>query len=186
MKKLLLGITVLAVLSMLGTTVLAGSSAPKSLCYQWDSYLPLAMMTLKSLGTIKTADGPIKHYAIHGTQLYSGYYIPSAITGTATFTNGILSFNHTTLVRTDGSPGSSPTDSYWQMTAEGTFDTATGTGHVTSALIDIPTSAGTVAVNTFYNVAISAVACQDYSISTSSNNIASSISGMMKMNSIPE
>ena len=37
MKKLLLGITVLAVLSMLGTTVLAGSSAPKSLCYERDT-----------------------------------------------------------------------------------------------------------------------------------------------------
>ena len=132
MKKLLLGITVLAVFFMGGTTVLAGSSAPKSLCYEWGgSYIPVAMMTLKSLGTIKTADGSVKHYAIHGTQLYSGFYPPSAITGTATYINGILRFNHTTITRSAGTPGSDP-EIYWQIRSEGTFDIATGTGALTS------------------------------------------------------
>lgn len=165
MKKLLVGITVLSVFLLAGTTLLAGSSAPKTLCYIWEgSYLPQAMMTLKALGTLKTASGPVKHYAVQGTQLYKGWYPPSHLTGTATFINGILYFTHTSIMRGYGSPGSSPTGSYWEITGEGTFDPATGTGQLTSLLIDMPTSAGAVSVDSVHNVAIQAADCRDLSI----------------------
>lgn len=185
MKKLLIGITVLAVLSMLGTTAMAGSSAPKSLCYQWEGAFPQAMMTLKSLGTIKTADGPVKHYAIHGTQLYVGLRRPSAITGTATFKDGMLRFTHTTIVRDTGEPGTTPTSWYFQLTTEGIFNTATGTGSVTGSSMLIPISGGAVTAEALLNLTISAVPCEEWSISTSATDTLSS-SGVTKYALIPE
>lgn len=164
MKKLLLGIAVVVVLSMLGTAALAGSSAPKSLCFQWQSVVFQTMMTLKALGTIKTADGPVKQYAVHGTELHPGLHQPSTFTGTAIFTNGVLSFNYVTIVRHDGTPGTIPSQ-YWQMWTEGSLNTATGTGMVSGTPFVIPTGGGTATVEGVSNFNITVIACEDLSIS---------------------
>ena len=185
MKKLLSGITVLAVLIMLGTTVFAGSSAPKSLCYEWaGSYIPTTMMALKNLGTIQTANGPVKQYSVHGTHIYDGTYPPATFTGTATFISGILRFNTTSIVRTSGNPGSVP-GQYWQQLDEGTFNPVTGTGNLSSTLVNI--IGGTVTIAFSYNLPVTAVNCRDYSIdfTTAVSSMASQegrgIMGMLKV-----
>jgi len=185
MKKLILGITVLVVLSMVGTTVFAGSSAPKSLCYQQGSGGFQTMMTLKSLGTIKTVDGPVKHYATHGTQLHPGMWLPSAIAGTATFMNGILRFTHVSFVRSDGEPGTSPAMS-WQISTEGSFNTATGTGMVTDTAVRLAHSGGTAIVEDLYNSSITAIPCEDLSINPELVNSTASSSGAKYYHLIPE
>ena len=179
MKKLLLAITVLAIISMLGTPVLAGSSAPKSLCYSWSGLGgPQAMMTLKALGTIKTADGPVKYYAIHGSHLSPGMWQPSVISGTATFKNGILRFNYITIIRSDGEPGTSPQMS-WQLMSEGSFDTATGTGMCTATSVQLAHSGGTAIVEDLYNNPITVIACEDLSINSPPVNATVSSSGTL-------
>lgn len=187
MKKLLVGITGLVVFCMLGTTALAGPSAPKSVCYEWVGFLPSIMMTLKAQGTIKTADGPVKLYSINGIKFFNGVYPPATITGTATFIDGILRFSHISFVRSGGNPGTNPS-SYWQMPEEGTFNPATGTGLLTSAFVIMPTSGGAVTTNLFYNTTIQAVDCKSLNIDSISSGTSSdasqqgeSVSGMERV-----
>jgi hypothetical protein len=185
MKKLLLGIIVLAVFLMLGTTVLAGSSAPKSICYEQDSGGFQVIMTLKALGKANTADGAVKYYAIHGSALHSGMYPPSAITGTATFINGILRFNHSTIVRSNGEPGSSP-ENNWKLWTDGSFNPANGTGMLSLTILNIPVASGAVNSESLINYPIVAISCDSLSISTSTIATAMSNSGMAKYGSIFE
>lgn len=185
MKKLLLGIIVLAVFLMPVTTALAGSSAPKSICYERDSGGFQVIMTLKALGKANTADGAIKYYAVQGSALHSGMYPPSAINGTATFINGILRFNHTTIVRSDGEPGSSPGNN-WQLWADGSFNPANGTGMLSLTILSIPVTAAAVNSEGLTNYPIVAISCDSLSISTSTDATAMSDSGMTKYGSIFE
>jgi hypothetical protein len=165
MKRRWVCFTALVLFLMLGTTALAASAPPKTLCYIWDADTPVAMMSLKNQGTIKTADGPVKHYSVHGTHLFSAHP-PTPLTGTATFTNGTLRFNHTCIVRIseDGDPGTDPGIHYYQLLTEGIFNTATGSGAMTGAYVSIPSAGGSVTVNNRFNITITGVACTSYSI----------------------
>jgi hypothetical protein len=185
MKKLLLGFTVLTLFFMLGTAALAGSSAPKSLCYKWDPYVTTALMTMKSLGKINTADGSVKYYSINGSTVFLGAFPSTPLTGTATFANGILRFNHTCIVRSAGNPGTTPV-SYYHLLTEGTFNTATGTGAVTYTYMNMPDNPDAVTINNRNDITISGVSCEDYSINTSSADTTSTASDMIKIGLIPE
>jgi len=186
MKKLMLGITVLAVLSMLGTTVLAGSSAPKSICYEREDNGGFqVIMTLKALGKANTADGAVKYYAVHGSALHTGFYPPSAITGTATFINGILRFNHSTIVRSEGEPGTTPSVN-WQLWTDGSFNPANGTGMLSLTILNIPVASGAVNSESILNFPIVAISCDSLSISTSTFATTVSNSGMSKYGSFFE
>ena len=72
MRKALVCFTVCSLVIMLGTTALAQKAAPKTLCFTSSgSSTPVVMMSLKNQGTIKTADGPVKYYSVHGSHLIS-------------------------------------------------------------------------------------------------------------------
>jgi hypothetical protein len=168
---------------MLGTTSLA-ASAPKTFCYRLGTSFINVMMTMKSMGTINTADGKIKHYAVHGTQLYPGFYPPTPVTGTATFINGVLRFNHTTLVRPAGEPGTTPTY-FDHMVVDGKFDTATGTGGANYYFTTYQTAGGTLNASQ-YPGAILVISCEDLSLAASTFTQNQSFSGMGKYTSESE
>lgn len=159
MKKAFIYLTVLSLSIMLSTVVMAGSSAPKYLCYNWDRLAPVAVMTMKNQGTVQTSDGPVKYYSIHGSHLF--YEWPAApITGSATFKDGKLDFNHSAIGRYTTAPGSG-TD--FQLLTQGVFDTATGTGVMTFTYVYTPSDGSTV-TSLSSDIAMTKVDCKLYSI----------------------
>ena len=163
MKRTFTYFTILVLSVMLGATVVAAKAPPASLCYHWDGSQPVAMMAIKNQGTIKTSGGPVVNYSINGSHLFQGWPA-TPITGTATFANGILRFNHTCIVRASGTPGSDPAGIYMQLLTEGTFDTATGTGAMTGTYVNLPAGGGNVTIASRFSLTITGVVCKDYSV----------------------
>jgi len=167
MRKALVCFTVCSLVIMLGTTALAQKAAPKTLCFTSSgSSTPVVMMSLKNQGTIKTIDGPVKYYSVHGTYfLHSALSQVSPLTGTATFINGTLHFNLMCILRSDGEPGSEPDAYYRQVLTEGTYDTVAGSGLTTTTYINIGGTAGSaVTIGSRFNSFITDRECTLYSV----------------------
>jgi hypothetical protein len=93
MKKLLLGITILAFVVIASSAMAAGLKPPKALCLDWVSYADYHELVIKSMGTVQTTGGPVKMYTISG-YVYgiashpvqgSGYVTPGTSTFHATY-----------------------------------------------------------------------------------------------------
>ena len=93
MKKLLLGVTVLAFVLVATSAMAAGPKVPKALCLDWTSYTDYHELVIKSMGAVKTTGGSVKMYTISG-YVYgiashpvqgSGYVLPGTSTFHATY-----------------------------------------------------------------------------------------------------
>jgi hypothetical protein len=92
MKKLLLGITVLALILFASSAMAQTAKVPKALCLDYASYSDYHILYIKSLGNAPTSNGNVKMYTISGfTGTYghpvsgSGYVIPGTTNFHATF-----------------------------------------------------------------------------------------------------
>lgn len=93
MKKLLLGITVLALVVFTSSAIAAGPKVPKALCLVFTGYSDYHELAFKALGNVSTNGGIVKMYMmsgyaqgiadhpVHG----SGYVIPGTTTLHATY-----------------------------------------------------------------------------------------------------
>ena len=120
MKKLLLGITVLALVLFASSTMAAGLKPPKALCLDWASFGDYQQLAFKALGNIPTPDGTVKMYAITG-HVYNAFHFPVHGTGYIAPGNTIL---HATY---NGQYGST---SRYLGSFELLFDLATNTGTI--------------------------------------------------------
>jgi hypothetical protein len=124
MKRLFIGLMVLALaLSLTSAALAAGPKVPKNLCFIWDTYsFVTESLLVKSMGTIKTADGPVKAYSLtgwHGTGLGE----ECAITGSGYVgADGLFHFTYT---------GTTASAQAYNLVVEAALDTATGTGNLT-------------------------------------------------------
>jgi hypothetical protein len=91
MKKLIVGIVIMA-FSFINAPVMAASvKVPGSLCFQWDTFA-LTSLAIKAAGTLKTDEGAVKQYSIAGNTFGgmpvtgSGYVVPASTLFHATFT----------------------------------------------------------------------------------------------------
>jgi hypothetical protein len=118
-RMILIGMVLGLFLSLAGGTLAASSaSAPKALCLlmvQWGDSLVLSN---KMSGSVKTADGPVKFYAIHGEQYYAGQNYSLPVSGTGHVKNGVFHFSLT------GS-GIGPTSYLWTYFIEGKWNLTT-------------------------------------------------------------
>jgi hypothetical protein len=125
MKRVFIGLMVLALaLSLTSAALAAGPKVPKNLCFIWDTYsFVTESLLVKSMGTIKTADGPVKAYNLtgwHGTGLSE----ECAITGSGYVgADGLFHFTYTgtAVVGT----------TTYNLVVEAALDTVTGTGPLT-------------------------------------------------------
>jgi hypothetical protein len=120
MKKLLLGITVLALVLFTSSAMAAGLKVPKTLClshsYWTDHYDKLAF---KSISNVPTSSGNAKIYAMHGFANSGGYSGPVFGTGYVVPGGTVLHVSYS------GQGGSSL---HRQRSFELFFDLATNTG----------------------------------------------------------
>jgi hypothetical protein len=91
MKKLIVGIVIMA-FSFINAPVMAASAkVPASLCLQWDTFA-LTSLAIKAAGTMKTDEGAVKQYSIAGSAFGgmpvtgSGYVVPASTLFHGTFT----------------------------------------------------------------------------------------------------
>lgn len=123
MKKLLLGITILAFVLVATSTMAAGPKVPKALCLDFTSSTDVHQLAIKSLANIPTSDGAVKMYAVLGNAtgicenpVYgSGYIVPPGNIFYATY-NGKCYY--------------SGLDSYTLRSWELYFDLTTNTGTI--------------------------------------------------------
>ena len=73
MKKLLLGITVLALILFASSAMAQTAKVPKTLCLSFSSYYQ--ELVLKSMGTISASNGKLKMYSVTGHN-YTGVHSP--------------------------------------------------------------------------------------------------------------
>jgi hypothetical protein len=89
MKKLLLGITVLALVLFASSAMAAGPKVPKALCLDFTSWSDFQQLAFKSLGNVPTSSGNVKMYAIVGHS-YNGSQFPVHGSGYVTLGSTIL------------------------------------------------------------------------------------------------
>jgi hypothetical protein len=97
MKKLLLGVTMFALVLFASSAMAAGPKVPKSLCFTYSSGYSQNLV-LKSIGTVSTSGGKVKMYTVIGNS-FSGYDSP--IHGSGYVVPGTTTF-HATLNRMGG------------------------------------------------------------------------------------
>jgi hypothetical protein len=92
-KKLILGIAALMFIVM-NSPAMAGLAVPKNLCLDWTAFSDVNQLLIKSQGTVKSADGPVKMFSIFGHAFNgarlpivgNGYVVPGTTTFHGTFT----------------------------------------------------------------------------------------------------
>ena len=122
MKKLMAGITVLALLCIASSAMAGGVKIPKAVCLDFTSYGDYHCLTLKSNGAVTTFDGKVTMYLIGGTG-YTGASNFCPLTGTAYVIPGTTTM-HANYGGKDG--GATSTLRQWEVQ----FDLLTGTGTI--------------------------------------------------------
>jgi hypothetical protein len=144
MKKLLIGIMILALVVFASSAMAQAVKVPKNLCLDYVSFPDYHQLIIKSLGNVATASGNVKMYTIHGYAQGladhpvhgSGYVIPGTTIFHATY-NGQGYYDSLT----------SNTLRSWELT----FDLATNSGtnksrfdHDNDTIFSDPTGASVV------------------------------------------
>lgn len=75
MKKFILGIVALMLLLVNTSAQAAAPAVPKNLCLGWTFFSDVSQLLIKTQGTVKTADGPVKMFSIFG-HAYNGARLP--------------------------------------------------------------------------------------------------------------
>lgn len=120
MKKLLVGVMILALVVIASSAMAAGPKPPKNLCLDFSSWGDYHQLLFKNMGSIPTANGPTKMYSVSG-HAYNGYHGPvqgsAYMVSPGTIIHGSYDFKYGTSSHLFGS-------------YELYFDVSTGTGTI--------------------------------------------------------
>jgi hypothetical protein len=98
-KKILIGIFALMFFVMNAPAMAGAPKVPANLCLDWAGFSDVSQLLIKSQGTLKTSDGPVKMYSIFGHDYNggrlpvsgNGYIVPGTTTFHATFAGNFRS-----------------------------------------------------------------------------------------------
>ncbi len=147
MKKLLVGITILAFVMIASSVMAAGPKIPKTLCLAFGTYGDYQQLAFKAMGNIPTSGGNMKMYNINGTA-YTGFDNPASGTGYL-MPSGVLHASY---------KSQTATNNYWWTSWELWFDLNTNSGTI---YFHHENSSGSKSVNTD---SVLGVDCQSLSL----------------------
>ncbi len=132
-RVMILAIVLAMVLCLAGTALAAEPKPPTQLCLKMHQWGDNFVLLNKSMGTVKTSEGPVKFYAIHGEQYWPGYSL--AVSGTGHVKGGVYHFSVSGSYLSGGTEYTYLTEMKWNLTTlTGTYSTRLMRSDGTSSL----------------------------------------------------